>query len=55
MHSLPSDIDTKIQGLNLNKIEPREDDIVKLEDLDLINDTEFLIDLNSFNFNIFKL
>jgi len=55
MHSLPSDIDTKIQGINLKKIEPREDDIVKLEDLDLINDTEFLIDLNSFNFNIFKL
>jgi len=55
MHNLPSDIDSRIQCLDLKKIEPKQDEIIKLEDLGLINYNQFLIDLNSFNFNIFKL
>ena len=55
MHGLPSDIDDKINTLQLKTIDiPKEED-VKIEDLILLNDQQFIVDLNSFDFNIFKL
>ena len=38
MKNLPSDIDVKIKGLQINKIEPIDEDVIQLEDLELVND-----------------